>query len=95
MNGEIVNFATAKFKIMGQSNILIGSLTTATHLRVSLLSNVERDFEWWWVINPLTPISDQDRISPYNITAISSRHVLRIKKKLWGLVDDPIPNSPN
>ena len=25
------------------------------------------------VVNPLTPISDQDRISPYNINAISNR----------------------
>ena len=31
-------------------------------------------------INPLTPISDQDRISPYSINTISSRQVVRIKK---------------
>ena len=30
---------------------------------------------------PLTPMSDQDRISPYNINTISSRQVMRIKKK--------------
>ena len=30
--------------------------------------------------NPLTPTSDQDRISPYNINTISSRQVMRIKK---------------
>ena len=30
--------------------------------------------------NPLTPMSDQDRISPYNTT--SSRHVMRIKKNI-------------
>ena len=30
-------------------------------------------FIWNIVINPLTPMSDQDRISPYNIDRISSR----------------------
>ena len=34
---------------------------------------------------PLTPISDQDRISPYNINTISSRQVMRTKKNNpWG-----------
>ena len=32
-------------------------------------------------LNPLTPMSDQDRISPYNIHTISSRQVMRIKNK--------------
>ena len=32
--------------------------------------------------NSLTPMSDQDRISPYNINTISDRHVLRLKKNL-------------
>ena len=31
-------------------------------------------------MNTLTSISDQDRISPYNINTISSRQVMRIKK---------------
>ena len=31
-------------------------------------------------LNPLTPTSDQYRISPYNINTISSRQVMRIKK---------------
>ena len=30
---------------------------------------------------PLTPMCDQDRISPYNINKISSRQVMRLKKK--------------
>ena len=30
------------------------------------------------LINPFTPISDQDRISPYNINTISCRQVMRI-----------------
>ena len=48
-------------------------------------------------VNPLTPMSDQDRISPYNINTMASRQVMRIKKKIliWGLLVDPIPNSPN
>ena len=33
------------------------------------------------VINPLTPTNDQDRISPYIIRTISSRQVMRMKKK--------------
>ena len=33
-------------------------------------------------VNPSTPMSDQDRISPYNITTISSRQVMRIKKNI-------------
>ena len=32
--------------------------------------------------NPLTPMSDQDRISPNNIRTISSRQVMRIKKNI-------------
>ena len=31
-------------------------------------------------INPLTPMSDRDRISPYSIGIMSSRQVVRIKK---------------
>ena len=33
-------------------------------------------------IDPLTTMSDQDRISPYNINTTSSRLVMRIKKNL-------------
>ena len=31
-------------------------------------------------VNPLTPMSDQDRISPYYIYTISCRQVMRIEK---------------
>ena len=31
-------------------------------------------------INPLTPVSDQERISPHSFNAPSSRQVMRIKK---------------
>ena len=34
----------------------------------------------WKYVNPLTPMSDEDRISPNNINTISSRQVVRIKK---------------
>ena len=47
------------------------------------------------MVNSLTPMSDQDRISPYNInTTPSEKWLLRemtIKKSLA----NPIPNSPN
>ena len=33
-------------------------------------------------INPFTPTSDQDRISPYNVNTISSRQVMRIEKNI-------------
>ena len=47
-------------------------------------------------INLLTLMSDQDRISPYNINIISNRQVTRIKKILIrGLLVLLIPNSPN
>ena len=31
-------------------------------------------------VNPLTPVRDQDRISPYYIYTASCRQVMRIKK---------------
>ena len=34
------------------------------------------------MIDPLTPMSDQDRISPYNINTKSSRQVMRKKNQL-------------
>ena len=34
------------------------------------------------IVDPLTPMNDQDRISPYNINTISSRQVMRIKKNI-------------
>ena len=38
-------------------------------------------------IDSLTLMSDQDRISPYNIYIISNRQVMRIKKNSnWGII---------
>ena len=34
--------------------------------------------------NPLSPTSDLDRISPYTISMISNRKVMKIKKKYKG-----------
>ena len=34
------------------------------------------------LLNPLTPMSDQDRISPYIINTISSKQVMRKKKNV-------------
>ena len=46
--------------------------------------------------NPLVPNSDQDRISPYTISTISSTRVMRVKKiSIIGLLVDPNLNSPN
>ena len=44
----------------------------------------------------LISTSDLDRISPYTISTIPSRQVMRISKiSIRGLLVDPIPNSPN
>ena len=51
-------------------------------LRSSLAKIVHSSSENLENINPLKPMSDQDRISPYNINAISSREVMRIKKNI-------------
>ena len=32
------------------------------------------------MLNPITPMSDQDRISPYNINTISRKDEMRIRK---------------
>ena len=34
------------------------------------------------LVNPFTPMSEQDRISPYNIDTISCTQVMRIKKNI-------------
>ena len=34
------------------------------------------------IVNPLTPMSDQDRIFPYKINTISSRQVMRLKENM-------------
>ena len=52
---------------------------------------------WWsYFANPLTPMSDQNRVSPYNINTILSRKVMRIYQNIKKqLLVDPIPSSPN
>ena len=35
-----------------------------------------------WPFNSLTPMSDREIISPYRVDTISSRQVMRIKKKI-------------
>ena len=46
-----------------------------------------------FLLNPFTPMSDQDRISPYQIDTISNRQVMRKNVSAKGLLVDPIPNS--
>ena len=47
--------------------------------------------------HPLTPMSNHERISSYSVNAISSRQLMRIKKKIAinGLLVDLIRNSLN
>ena len=47
------------------------------------------------IINPLTTMSDQDRISLYNIITISGRQVIIIEKNInWVLFANVISTSP-
>ena len=46
------------------------------------------------IINPVTSISNKDRIPTYIINTMSSRLVIR-RKKIRELLVDPITNSPN
>ena len=41
---------------------------------------LEKEENMYASFNPLIPMSDQERISPYNISTISSRQVMRVKK---------------
>ena len=40
-----------------------------------------QDFDKW-LLNPLTTISDQDRISSYNIDTVSTKQVMRKKENI-------------
>ena len=51
-------------------------------LDMGKLSPIKRTNHELKCLNPLIPMSDQDRISPYNINTISSRQVMRIKKNI-------------
>ena len=49
-------------------------------LEKSFCKEITRNHKW--SPNPLTPMSDQDRISPYIINTILSGKVMRIKKNI-------------
>ena len=63
-----------------KNNYLIITCKSIT-LDIRILA-VYRRFVAMDLVNPLTPMSDQDRISPYNINTILSRQVMRIKKNI-------------
>ena len=46
------------------------------------ITNILKHIKAWFFFNPLTSVSDHDRISPYNINTISSRQVMIIKKNI-------------
>ena len=48
---------------------------------------VKHYFKVSFSFNPLTPVSDQDRIYPYCICTISCRQVTRIKKNNHGITN--------
>ena len=53
-------------------------MVTESRNRKKLLEEVELVVVSFLSIIPFTPLSDQDRISPYNIKTISSRQMMRI-----------------
>ena len=58
------------------------------------LSSIELIFDFS-VMNLLTPLNDQEGISPHNISTISSRQVMRIKSSInKGLLVNSLPNFP-
>ena len=59
--------------------VLFSALERETIQSLQKISNETRETS---IFNLLTPMSDQDRISPYNIKTISSIQVIRIKKNI-------------
>ena len=59
--------------------VLFSALERETIQSLQKISNEMRETS---IFNLLTPMSDQDRISPYNIKTISSIQVMRIKKNI-------------
>ena len=57
-----------------------------THTLISCIfchySSINFLMRWYNLVNPLTPMSDQVRISPYNINTISARYGMSIKKNI-------------
>ena len=43
-----------------------------------------------WKLNPSTPSSDQDILSPYNISTLWRRPVMKIERNIRGLSFNPI-----
>ena len=67
-------------------NILRYCLWIITLIWSTVLTKKGQIYEYA-MVNPFTPMSDQDRISPYNINTISSRQVMRIEKNInYGII---------
>ena len=69
-------------KLIKQENWISIFITFLHWLLHSVLCTFPKVLKRRTLFNPLTPVSDQDRISPYNINTISSRQVMRIKKNI-------------
>ena len=69
-------------KLIKQENWISIFITFLHWLLHSVLCTFRQVLKRRTLFNPLTPLSDQDRISPYNINTISSRLVMRIKKNI-------------
>ena len=76
-------FRTSALKLFTMANYIINSVDKT---KFSWCTDndwpMEPSFQSKADFNPLTPISDQDRISPYSINTISSKQVMWIKKKI-------------
>ena len=67
----------------GKSNILTPQLASCPRRVLQpRKEELSATIKWRELHNPLTPISDQYKISPYNINEISNRRVMRMKKNI-------------
>ena len=66
-----------------QSSLMLSHVPFLQHTKLTVrLKRTRTNNKHYIFLNPLTPINDQDRISPYNINSISRRKVMRIKKNI-------------
>ena len=80
-----VNYQQQVFPLQVFHNIRLSSNFFVTFESIRIFSSLQ--YHEIPHFNPLTPISDQDRIPPYNIKTISSRQVIRMKKNIsWGII---------
>ena len=64
---------------------VLSTIGTSDYLPTRKYEALSKAIQWGarsLALNPSTPVSDQDRISPYYIYTISCRQVMRMKKNV-------------